>query len=111
MKLLFTHSSNKHSLKKINPTPFLKEPVLVSDTIIANSLPFFLINKSTITSQLNVKNNQENFKEDVYYSKLTTNLNDLNDLKYKNQLLNNSLKNSMIGRITTNISNCKSCGK
>jgi len=92
MKLLFTHPSDKRFLKKIKPSvPFLKEPILVSDipheTIIINGLQLFLINNSPIvTSQSNIKDNKGQFNQKHNDSVIS---NDLNDIKYKTNSINN----------------------
>ena len=105
MKLQFTLPSNSRFQKKIQPP--LKEPVLISnvfhETIKDTGSP-------PIFSQLNIKNKQTQPNLNTYYEPVTT-VTDLNNLKYKNQPLIHPLKTSMIGRITANISSCKSCGR
>lgn len=107
MNLLFTQSNNPRFLKKqLSPTtPPLKEPVLISNILhstITNNSPLF----PRPPSQLNIRNSPP---QPTYT--------DLNDLKYRNRnnilppVQQHPLKTSMIGRITTNISNCTNCGK
>jgi len=101
MKILFTGSSDSRFSKKII-TPPLKEPVLISN-IFHHTIKGNRFSSSVITTPPDVINKQKQ-------PNLTT-VTDLNDIKYKNQPLIHPLKTGMIGRITANITNCKSCGR
>lgn len=106
MKLLFTASSNSRFPTKIIPPP--NEPVLISNifhhTIKDNHFSSSVI---TLPQVKNVQKNQRQPHQNTYYEPVT----DLNEIKYKNQPLIHPLKTGMIGRITSNITNCKSCGR